>query len=315
MTSGTTSRLPVRPRIWPLILAYLFIWGFLFVPVFAGAVYWGFRFAIETGPGAADVPPDELAARFEAGFMEMMEGAGFLAASVIAMGSFMLVLAVLAATASPVPFARRLRLGRGSHAGAGAWIAGILFCYAVGYLSSVAVVGAWGGLSEQLLAIEETIIAASGAPLLWITMGIAVAAPLGEEFMFRGYIQSRLVERFGVAWGVAIASIAFGVLHLDVQHVLAAIPMGVALGIVAVRTGSIVPCILAHAFNNGLYIVTARLWPTESVLDHLALWLGISLVASAATGVWFIRATRPRPAEPTGGVEADAREAAAGPPP
>jgi membrane protease YdiL (CAAX protease family) len=43
---------------------------------------------------------------------------------------------------------------------------------------------------------------------LWIPMGF------GEEVLFRGYIQTRLIERYRAVWGILIGSIVFTLLHL-----------------------------------------------------------------------------------------------------
>lgn len=47
--------------------------------------------------------------------------------------------------------------------------------------------------------------------ILYIPMGF------GEEVLFRSYIQSRLVERYGALWGILIGSIVFTLLHLLVS--------------------------------------------------------------------------------------------------
>jgi membrane protease YdiL (CAAX protease family) len=47
--------------------------------------------------------------------------------------------------------------------------------------------------------------------VLYIPMGF------GEEVVFRGYIQTRLVERHGAVWGILIGSIVFTLLHLFVS--------------------------------------------------------------------------------------------------
>lgn len=44
--------------------------------------------------------------------------------------------------------------------------------------------------------------------VLYVVMGF------GEEIVFRGYVQTRLVERYGALWGVLVASVTFTLLHL-----------------------------------------------------------------------------------------------------
>lgn len=43
--------------------------------------------------------------------------------------------------------------------------------------------------------------------ILYIAMGF------GEEVVFRGYVQTRLVARFGVIWGVLVTAVVFTLLH------------------------------------------------------------------------------------------------------
>jgi len=44
--------------------------------------------------------------------------------------------------------------------------------------------------------------------VLYVVMGF------GEEVVFRGYVQTRLVERYGVLWGILLASVTFTLLHI-----------------------------------------------------------------------------------------------------
>ena len=79
---------------------------------------------------------------------------------------------------------------------------------------------------------------------------IAAAAGVGEELLFRGLIQSWLVDRLGLAAGLVGAGVAFGALHaITPAYAMIAGLMGTYLGLVWVGTGNLLAPIVAH----GLY--------------------------------------------------------------
>lgn len=123
------------------------------------------------------------------------------------------------------------------------------------------------GLLVQLMAADQD-------QTRWaIMVSAVVVAPLLEEVVFRGLIQSAirggLASLFlkkgsdpffmsGVSWvAILIAGSLFGVVHGGVAS-LHALPMlalfGVVLGWLYERTGSLWPGIAVHAFYNGLNI-------------------------------------------------------------
>lgn len=88
-----------------------------------------------------------------------------------------------------------------------------------------------------------------------------VGAPLVEELFFRGLIQTRLVDSWGVLRGVAVTSVLFGSAHLigwrGPQSLLAAAAIaggGGVLGYLRQRTGRLGTSMVAHAFFN-LFVV------------------------------------------------------------
>ena len=82
---------------------------------------------------------------------------------------------------------------------------------------------------------------------------IALAPGLCEEVLFRGYVQRRLLQRWSPWAAIAMSSLLFSLMHLDPSHVALALPLGVWLGVLAWRTGSIWPGVLCHASVNGLW--------------------------------------------------------------
>jgi hypothetical protein len=83
-----------------------------------------------------------------------------------------------------------------------------------------------------------------------------VAAPVAEEFFFRrlpqGWLEKILPQADGT-WAIGISAAAFALAHQGQGLAYVPLfPLGIVLGFLAHRTGSIVPCILLHAlFNAG----------------------------------------------------------------
>jgi membrane protease YdiL (CAAX protease family) len=115
--------------------------------------------------------------------------------------------------------------------------------------------------SGTLKLIADAVAQMHGGEMLLFAVGITVGPALGEELMFRGYIQPRLIARYGATAGIAIASALFGLLHMDaLQSPLAGI-LGLYIGLVAYHMGSLWPAILTHAFNNLLSVATLYFFP------------------------------------------------------
>ncbi len=80
---------------------------------------------------------------------------------------------------------------------------------------------------------------------------VVAVAPVLEELVFRGYLQTAIGERLGAGTGVVAAALLFGLFHLadpGVVPVLTAI--GLMLGWVRQRSGSVYPAMAGHIVNN-----------------------------------------------------------------
>lgn len=79
-----------------------------------------------------------------------------------------------------------------------------------------------------------------------------LAAPVTEELVFRGWIYTGLRFHWGFWPALLTTSVLFAGAHYERTHVyaLAVFPIGLALGVVRERTGSVRASILFHALNN-----------------------------------------------------------------
>lgn len=128
-----------------------------------------------------------------------------------------------------------------------------------------------------------------------VALAVAFAPAVAEELLFRGLLQPALVKRVGPALGVALASLIFGAIHVDPPQATGAALIGLVLGYVSYRSGSLWPAMAAHAANNGLSVLFARYGESGSVataeLDWY--WIGGGSALAVALTWAFHRSTRP----------------------
>jgi len=106
--------------------------------------------------------------------------------------------------------------------------------------------------------------------LVQVLLLIAVAPAICEELAFRGFILSGL-RRMGHTWGaIAGAALFFGLAHGLLQQSLSACAVGLVIGYVVVKTGSLWPGVLFHMTHNGLAVLQTRL--TAEMIQSQPLW-------------------------------------------
>lgn len=88
--------------------------------------------------------------------------------------------------------------------------------------------------------------------LALILAGVSVAAPLCEEFFFRGILQRGLMPEPPASSerALIVAAVVFSAFHLDPVGFAARAELGLLFGWLYLRTGSLWPGIAAHAANN-----------------------------------------------------------------
>lgn len=109
----------------------------------------------------------------------------------------------------------------------------------------------------------------------WAILGVVVAASVTEEILFRGLVQRGLRHRLGRWPAILLTSLAFALCHLNLLGFLVLFALGLLLGWLYERSGSLWPPMAAHAANN-----------------LLALWLfnrsDIGTALREGIGVWPI---------------------------
>lgn len=84
-------------------------------------------------------------------------------------------------------------------------------------------------------------------------LALLVSAPVVEEFVCRGILIPKLEKSFSPLVAIVISAVLFGIMHLMAGGWMLAVGatlMGMVLGLIYVRTGSLWVVIVAHAFAN-----------------------------------------------------------------
>lgn len=111
---------------------------------------------------------------------------------------------------------------------------------------------------QELLSLvkdEETRV------VLGVTLAYgALGAPLAEELIFRGMFL-QVLHRHASTWtALLVQGSAFGLVHIaDPAAVVPLSVLGIGLGWLRLRTGSLWPCIVLHAGNNAFALLLATL--------------------------------------------------------
>jgi membrane protease YdiL (CAAX protease family) len=128
-----------------------------------------------------------------------------------------------------------------------------------GAIVMIAVTAVVGVAQERFLHLKpdevavDWLRAAHGPLLAGFAVLACIAAPVLEEFVFRGFLLNAL-RRYTPAWvAIAISAILFGAFHMQQGNNGVIVPLaagGVVLGIVYYWSGSLTASMLTHAFFN-----------------------------------------------------------------
>ncbi|WP_309242954.1 type II CAAX endopeptidase family protein [Hyalangium versicolor] len=87
--------------------------------------------------------------------------------------------------------------------------------------------------------------------LVVMLAGVSLAAPVCEEFFFRGVFQKGLLATtLSRTSAVVITAVVFSAFHMDPVGFTARVELGLLFGALRLYTGSLWPGILAHSANN-----------------------------------------------------------------
>ncbi len=155
--------------------------------------------------------------------------------------------------------------------------------WAVAFWSAMAAIGLiipsiW--FQEQMPALPNIVEEQMTAIIKdrWGYLVIGILAPLSEEFVFRGAILRTLLgwdrkpyEAPSPSWwsrpwtAIIISAFLFALIHMNPAQLPHAFIIGILLGWMYWRTGSIIPGMVYHWVNNSVAYVTVNIMPDPNI--------------------------------------------------
>ena len=87
---------------------------------------------------------------------------------------------------------------------------------------------------------------------VFLFLAVVIVAPIGEEIVFRGFLQKFLEDYWkDITRAVLVTSLFFAMIHFNPFWTIQIYLLGVVLGFLAWKTKSVFPSIMLHSINNG----------------------------------------------------------------
>ena len=110
---------------------------------------------------------------------------------------------------------------------------------------------------------------------LWSSfLVVAVFAPIFEEWMCRGMVLRGLLTKMKPVWAIVISALFFAVIHLNPWQALNAFLIGLVMGYVYYKTGSLLLTMLIHFVNNGTSVIFSHIDSMKDYVDAAA-WVEV----------------------------------------
>lgn len=121
----------------------------------------------------------------------------------------------------------------------------ILAGYVIDFVSRL-----FGIIPDQQEVISKILSEDSTAALAFMVFFGMLAAPIIEEFIFRGFLQSAVRTKYGGLKAIIISSSFFALVHLDFFIFFQIFILGLLLAYLFEKTGSLTASITVHIFHN-----------------------------------------------------------------
>ena len=158
-----------------------------------------------------------------------------------------------------------------------------------------------------LTELFESLMNTSEHPLSSFFL-LVVVAPVTEELLFRGIILRGFLANYSKRRAILLSALLFALMHGNPWQFIPAFVAGVLLAWLLIETGSLIPCLFAHAVANGT-AYGAGLLPVEipgftdgmgDAVQFQPFWLNALGVAFVVIGYVALRRSFRQEPDPSG---------------
>jgi membrane protease YdiL (CAAX protease family) len=163
------------------------------------------------------------------------------------------------------------------------------------------------GYLQQFQGLHEALRPRGPLDFAFSVAAIALAPAVFEELLFRGVALAALLRALGTGGAVLLSSSLFAIIHLDfsgsgptLYRVPFALAVGVGFALLRLRSGSLLPSMLAHAVVNATTFMAAMQEQPSAVLPEPRPALGAALLLGGLAGFAAVFRHLPRGGEAAG---------------
>ena len=98
-----------------------------------------------------------------------------------------------------------------------------------------------------------------GGPFWSTFLLAAIFAPIFEEWLCRGMVLRGLLTKMKPGWAIVVSALFFALIHMNPWQALNAFIIGLVMGYVYYKTGSLLLTMLIHFVNNGTAVVMSQI--------------------------------------------------------
>ena len=114
-------------------------------------------------------------------------------------------------------------------------------------------------LKRMYDALSALLEQMTGGPLWSSFLLAAIFAPIFEEWLCRGVVLRGLLTKMKPSWAIVVSALFFALIHLNPWQALNAFILGLVMGYVYYKTGSLWLTMLIHFVNNATAVVLAQI--------------------------------------------------------